>query len=408
MHEIIKRNLGYKVISLLLAIMLWLVVSIQGTGQGVSDAQTLTISLLAKNLPANLVLLSKLPPVRVSMKGNNPSFNVNELYAYVDLSGGTPGEHSYPVKIDPPAGINILDMQPNIISLQTDTVQEKMLPVQVSLTGNPAEGFTVGTPVLKPSAVNVRGPGAILANMDKVVVEVGVTGANDTFQVTRPVLFRDKSGKPIFGPDPDVQILNASPNTVDVIVPIQPQGLASKTIPLKVTSKGSPAKGMVLRSLQAVPAGVQVVGSQNALNGFDNLTIGPVDLTDITEDKVFTIPLDKVSLPPGVSFAPGTKITIVAQISPGPIQKIFTGLQVQVKNIPAGLDIDQSIPPIDVTVQGLPDSLKTVTPDQIQLWVDASGLSAGSYPNSKVYWQLPPGIDMVNVPQVTLSLKAKQ
>jgi hypothetical protein len=58
-------------------------------------------------------------------------------------------------------------------------------------------------------------------------------------------------------------------------------------------------------------------------------------------------------------------------------------------------------------VEGLPDILKDVASTQIQLWVDATGQVAGTYANTKVYWQLPPGVIMPTTPQVNYSLKAK-
>lgn len=406
MREILRRNLGYKIISLVLAIIAWLVVTNQGGTQTFNGDQTFTIPLVARNQPANIIIMSKLQPVRVHLSGSNPSFNINDIYAYVDLSNGTTGEHNYTVKIDPLPGIKVLDLQPQQVAIRLDTVQEKILPVQVIVSGNPANGYVAGTPIVRPSAVNVRGPSSVLGTLNKVVVEVSLNGANQNMEVYRPVLFRDKEGKPILGPDPTVDIFNTSPSNVDVIVPIQPKGLASKMIPIRVNSTGTVAKGMVLQSLTPTPDSVQVLGPSSTLKGFDSLTLGPVDLTGLAANKVFQIPPDKVSLPSGVSFAAGTALNIVAQVSSGPIQKVIEGVPVEVKNIPDGLALDQAPGAINVTVQGLPDVLNSLTAGQIQLWIDATGLDAGSYTDSKVFWQLPPGVTMVSTPQATFSLKA--
>lgn len=407
MLKIFRRNLGVKVISFLFAILFWLFVMNQGTSDKLIPEQTLTIPLVASGLPQNMVVMTQLPLVRVRLQGINPSANIKDIYAQIDLSGGAPGERSYVINVNTPVGTKVVDVQPANIKLQLDNVQEKTVPVEAIVSGVPADGYQLGTTFVKPSAVNVRGPSSILSTLTKVTVEISATGANETIQISRPVSFRDKEGKPIFGPNPSADILSAFPSTVDVIVPVVAKGLSSKMVPLKVTSSGTPAQGKILRSLVPSPSSVQVLGTPQALKGFDSLNLGPVDITNLAEDKAFQIPIEKVTLPQGVSFSAGTTLSIVAQIGLGIIQKGISGVAVQIRNLGTGLDIDQPVAPIDIVVEGLPDILKDVTPSQIQLWVDATGQVAGTYANAKVYWQLPPGVTMPTTPQMNYSLKAK-
>jgi len=406
MLEIFRRNLGVKVVSFLFAILFWLFVLNQGTPDKLIPEQTLTIPLVVSGLNQNMVVMTQLPLVRVRLQGINPSANIKDIYAQVDLSAGAPGESTYVIKVNTPPGTNVVDLQPANIKLTLDTLQEKTVPVQAIVSGTPANDYQVGSLIIKPSAVNVRGPSSMLGTLDKVIVEISVTGANETIQVSRPVSFRDKEGKPIFGPNPSSDILSAYPSSVDVIVPVIAKELSSKMIPLKVTSNGTPALGMELRSLVPSPASVQVSGTLQALKGFDSVNIGPVDISNLAENKTFQIPIEQVTLPPGVSFLSGTTLSVIAQISPGPVQKSISKVAVQIRNIGEDLEIDQPISPIDIVIEGLSDSLKDVTADQIQLWVDASGQAVGSYTKVNVFWQLPPGVTMPTTPQVDYSLKA--
>lgn len=407
MLKIFRRNLGIKLISFLFAILFWLFVMNQGTHDKLIPEQTLTIPLVASGLPENMVVMTQLPLVRVRLQGINPSANIKDIYAQIDLSGGTPGERSYKVNVISVVGTNVVDVQPANIKLILDNVQEKTVPVEAIVSGVPAEGYQLGSTFVKPSAVNARGPSSILSTLNKVTVEISATGADETIQISRPVSFRDKEGNPIFGPNPSTDILSAFPSTVDVIAPVVAKGLSSKMVPLKVTSSGAPAQGKILRSLFPSPSSVQVVGTAQALKGFDALNLGPVNITDLTEDKVFQIPIDKVALPQGVSFNAGTTLSIVAQIGQGIIQKEISGVEVQIRNLGTGLEMDQPITPIDIVVEGLPEILKDVTATQIQLWIDTADQLEGTYDKAKVYWQLPPGVAMPTTPQVNYSLKAK-
>ncbi|MDP4159807.1 MAG: CdaR family protein [Bacillota bacterium] len=407
MRKMFRRNLGVKLISFLFAVLFWVFVMNQGATDKLIADQTLTIPLVANGLPQNMVVMTQLPLVRVRLQGINPSANIKDIYAQIDLSGGVPGERNYVIKVNTPPGTNVIDLQPSNIKLLLDNVEEKMVPVVATVTGTPAEGYQVGAPLVRPSAVNVRGPSSILGTLDKVTTEISATGARDTIQVSRPVSFRNKEGKPIFGPNPSADILSAYPSTVDVIIPIMSKGLSSKMIPLRVSSTGTPAQGKVLRSLIPSPSSVQVLGTPQALKGFDSLNLGPVDVSNLAEDKTFQIPIDKVTLPSGVTFFDGTTLSIIAQIGPGVIQKKISGVSVQIRNVGTGLETDPSMPSVDIVVEGLSDILENMTSSQIQLWVDSSGQEAGSYPNTKVYWQLPPGVTMPTTPQVNYSIKAR-
>jgi len=406
MVEIFRRNLVVKVVSFLFAILFWLFVLNQGETNKLLPEQTLTIPLVASGLDQNMVVMTQLPSVLVRFQTINPSGNIKDIFAQIDLTGGVPGESTYKISINTPPGTNFLDVQPSSIRVTLDSVQEKTVPVQAIVSGTPANDYQVGNPIIKPSAVNVRGPSSILGTLDKVIVEISVTGADETIQVARPVSFRDKEGKPIFGPNPTLDVLSAYPSSVDVIAPVIAKELSSKKIPLKVTSNGTPAPGMELRSLIPSPASVQVLGTLQALKGFDSVNLGPVDISNLDQDKTFQIPIEQVTLPPGVSFLKGTTLSVIAQIRPGPVQKSISKVAVQIQNIGKDLEIDQPTSPIDIVIEGLSNTLKDVTADQIQLWVDASGQEAGSYTDVKVYWQLPPGVTMITIPQVNYSLKA--
>ncbi|MEA4900695.1 YbbR-like domain-containing protein [Desulfitobacterium sp.] len=409
MHEVLKRNLGYKIVSLLLAILFWLWVTNTNTTptQTLNGDQTLTVTLVTKNIPSNSIVMTKLPSVRVRLKGNNPSVNVNDLYTYVDLSGADPGEHQYTIQMDPIPGVQIVELTPKTVNLTIDTVQEKMLPVQANITGTPAEGLMAGEPIIKPSIVNVRGPGSVLAGLDKVTVEMSIAEATESVTKSLPIMFRDKQGQSIFSSAPNMETLFASPGSVEVIVPIMAKDAASKTIPVSIKSEGEPAVGMNLRSLQAVPDRVQVWGKPGDLNAINALDLGTVSIAGLSENKTFQINSEKVNLPAGVSMSSGTNFTVVASIGKAAQTKTLTDMNVEVRNIPNELVLDQPPGKIEITVEAIPEILNQLTAGQILLWVDAAGQAEGSHSDVKVYWQLPSGVKMISTPSVSYSLKVK-
>ncbi len=407
MKEMLQRNIGYKAASLVLAILFWLWVTSTSPSQVLNPNETLTLSVVAKNLPANYVVMTKMPSVRVKLEGYNPSVNVNELFAYVDLGDSIPGEHEYEVKMNPIPNITIKDISPSVIKVEIDTVEERVFPVSLELSGEPAEGSLLGKPIIKPSVVNVRGPSSLLNQVDKVLVELNIARVSQTVQVSQPLVFRNIDNLPIYGPDPSVETITASPNTVDVIVPIISKGMESKRVPLDVSTKGEPAEGMEVRSVTVVPDGVQVYGDGEDLSKLEVLNIGSVDISGISETTSFEISSERVSLPVGLNFGYMSSFSVLVEIGPTIQEKTLYDVPLTLRNLDPDLVLEDSLPSISMTIKGYPEVLSTVTNEQITLWMDAKGQGEGEH-KGRFYWQLPSGVEMVSVPNVVYTLVPKE
>lgn len=405
MRDIIRRNLGYKVVALLLAIIFWLWITYQNEPDGLFGKQTLNVPLVIYNQPSNLVVISDIPSISVRLDNNNQGINVKELFAYVDLKDAMAGEHSYEVHMDAPEGVKIEDKSPGNVIIRLDMVKDKIVPVLAQIKGSPAGGFVAGQPLITPPVVNVRGPNSILENLENVVVEVEVTGMKESILVPRGVSFKDTENKGIFAPDPDLGSLHAYPDTVDVVVPIYPKGTASKTVPLRATTKGTPAQGMAVRMVSPLPAQVELMGNEESLNNIQSVNLGSVEVGGLSSNRVIDIPLSTIALPEGVSFAEGTKLSVMVYIGPSSINRTLKAIPVGVKNIPQGLTAE-TIPSIDLVVSGYPDVLDALKPGDVAAWVDAANLQEGSHPDITVLWEAPSGVAMVDVPKVTVVLKA--
>ncbi|NMA69089.1 MAG: hypothetical protein GX958_06700 [Desulfitobacterium sp.] len=407
MKEMFQRNLGYKAASLVLAILFWLWVTSQSPSQVLNPNETLTLSVVAKNLPANHVVMTKLPSVRVKLEGYNPSVNVNELYAYVDLADSIPGEHEYEVKMSPIPNITIKDISPSVIEVDIDTLEESIFPVSLELTGEPAEGSQLGKPIIRPESVNVRGPSRLLSQIDKVLVELNIARASQTVQMFLPVVFRDEDDLPIYGPDPSMEMITASPSSVEIIVPIVAKGMESKRIPLSASTVGNPAEGMEVRSITVLPDGAEVYGSEEDLAKVEVVSIGSVDIGGISKTTTFEVSSDRVSLPRGLTFASRMSFSVLVEVGPTIQEKTLYNVPITLRNIDPDLELKDPLPGISVTIKGYPEVLSDINSEKINIWLDAKGQKEGEH-QGKFYWQLPSGVDMVSIPNVVYTLVPKE
>lgn len=407
MYDILRRNLGYKIISLVLAIVFWLWITSQAEPAGLWGKQTREVPLVVNNQPANLVIISDIPSsITVRLDNNNieEGVNVKNLFAYIDLKDAVAGEQSYEVMIDAPEGVVIESKSPGAVVLKLDTVKDKIIPVIANIIGTPADGFIHGNPIITPPVVNVRGPTSVLDKLEEVVVEVNVTSASESMRVARPVTFKDMQGRGVFASNPNLESLQAFPNTVEIIVPLYAKGTASKTVPLKANTRGTPAQGLTVRAVTPLPSQIQLTGDEKVLNTIQQLSLGTVDVSGLTGNKVYNIPLTGIDLPEGVSFVEGTSLSVLVQIGPGSVDRVIKDIPVGIRNIPQNLAAEP-ISSVEITVRGFPDVLDTFKPGDISVWVDAAGMEEGVYPETDVLWKLPSGTTMIQVPKVKLVLK---
>lgn len=405
MRDILRRNLGYKLISLSLAIIFWLWITSQTEPIGKIGVYNINVPLVTYNQPSNIVIVSNIPPISVRLDNSNQGFSVEDLFAYIDLKDAVAGEHSYKVNLKTPEGVKIENISPSNVVLRLDTVKDKIVPLIVDIVGVPAEGFVAGDPIITPPVVNVRGPTSILENLENAYVEVNVSGKTESMKVAMPVSFKDPGGRGIFAPDPNLESLNSFPDTVEVVIPIYPAGTASKTVPLRVETTGTPAEGSAVRMVTPIPSQVLLMGTEKVLQPIQYVSLGRVEIGGLSSNKVVEIPLNSISLPEGVTFGEGTKLSVMVYIGPSSVSRTINNIPVGIRNIQEGLTAE-NIPAISLTVSGYPDTLDALKPGDISVWIDAAGLQAGTYPDTPALWKVPSGVTMVNVPKVQLILNS--
>ncbi|HKQ69902.1 MAG TPA: CdaR family protein [Polyangiaceae bacterium] len=178
--DLLIENLGLKLLSFAFALGLY------GFIHGAQDSQrTLPVDVTATPPPASAhrVLITPLPPlVRVTMRG--PKTILDELKAedidrfQVDLRSGKVDRIEFdPSTLHLPPGVHAEQVDPPSISLRWEDEVLREIPVQTSITGQPAAGFIVkGAPKVEPSTVRAIGP--------RSVVEVVQFARADAFDVT--------------------------------------------------------------------------------------------------------------------------------------------------------------------------------------------------------------------------------
>jgi hypothetical protein len=209
-----RHNLGLKVLSLSLALLLWSFV--HGTKR---TEREMMLALEFVGLPDSLTLAAPPPrTARVVLAGATQEFVFRRLLPgatlRVDLSEArSPAARILPgspaVSLRGGGDLEVVRMlEPAILELPLDRRIERAMPVRVTTRGTTAPGFVAGSARAEPRTCRVRGPASRLATAREVETEPVDIARQDRDVETSAVLL------------PPVPGAECDPTDVRVFVPI--------------------------------------------------------------------------------------------------------------------------------------------------------------------------------------------
>ncbi|HEX5873962.1 MAG TPA: CdaR family protein [Pyrinomonadaceae bacterium] len=202
LRRIFLEDWSLKLLSLAIAIVLWLLV----TGQ--NEPVTAHVNVQLNFIRPQSLEISNDPPrtVDVMLTGSrNKLDNLTslDLVATVDLSDQRTGERvlrlADKAQIPLPQGIKVDGFQPSAIPIRLEPIVERQVPVEAKLEGKPENGFEVYGVHPSKGSVTVRGPASRVNSLQKVMTEsIWLAGHKETFPAKNVA---------IDVPDPKVDLL---------------------------------------------------------------------------------------------------------------------------------------------------------------------------------------------------------
>jgi len=224
--DILRKNIGLKIFSLLFAFFLWSIIS-RGAG-GRTMEVSVSIPVEFQNLSTEMEMVEH-PTERVNVRFSGPRrivSNISQLGITLplDLDGAMEGLTTfelYPSAIKAPDMTKVTRISPSIISVILERSGEERFPIEPVIEGVPSPGFKVSAVTVDPLFVRLAGPRSSLAAVTMVqTASVDIEGAIDS--VEREVQLTL----------PDSRLRNTESSTVKVVVSIMPQdGEVKKSTP---------------------------------------------------------------------------------------------------------------------------------------------------------------------------------
>jgi YbbR domain-containing protein len=304
----------------------------------------------------------------------------NTIRAILDLSGLSSGEHTLQIQVQVPIRpVRIESVTPNTVTLTLETLATRTLPVELTISGEPALGYQAGEAGVEPAQIVVSGPLSMVEQVSNLHASVSLEGLRESIEASFPVTALDESGQP-------VNELGLNPAEVQVTLPILLQG-GYRDLAVKVVVHGQVASGYRLANISVSPPVVTVFSNDaalvNALPGV--LETQPLELDNANDDLSTRLAL---ALPEGVSLV--GEQTVLVQVGISPIQSSLTleNKAIEIIGLPDGWFIQVAPSVVDVILSGPLPLLDTLSPQDVRVEIDVTGLAEGIH-------QLTPNVEIL-------------
>lgn len=210
------KNLGLKLVSLLLACILWWYVSLPRREQVRERVVSASLSLVG--VKPSLVITT--PDIRSSIsvrvrgrKSDLRTLASQSLEASADLGSiNRPGEVEITIRphhINVPEEIEVVSIEPNKVRFRVEQLKQRAVPVRPYLEGSVPDGYLVGQATAEPALALCSGPESQIMKLAEVTTErIIMTGRTETFVQSVAIV----SDSPL------VRVI--SPLTTQVTVPV--------------------------------------------------------------------------------------------------------------------------------------------------------------------------------------------
>lgn len=285
---ILSRRFWMKLLSLLLAILLWNYVvsadtsltrtkNIAGVSGYISGQSTLTTYGLALlNDPTELL---EDITVRVEVAQSHYSqANAESVQVTADLSSvRRSGTQEVPLKATCSYG-RVTRILPETISLTFETLDSRLIPVNVELTGEQNEDSWYNISRTNPSAITVSGATSVVRSISQARVYSDVTGANASYLRAEPYVLLDAEGNEI-----SQNQLTRSASSITVVTDVYP----TRNIPISTAVEdvvsGRVAEGYAISEITVQPEYITVAAEQSLLDGISELLVEPISVEGLSQ-----------------------------------------------------------------------------------------------------------------------------
>ena len=383
----LTKNLGFKILAVVFAFILWLVVYN-------TDDPMITVSYTTNVTVENASAVTDMNKCYEVLNGTNTvSFAVTakrsvlnkledtDFTAVADMNRMIVNEDgdkaNVPIEITSKRSNSSLKYngKNKYLEVSLEDLMKRRFIITADTSGKVADGYALGeVTVTNPNVLNVSGPASIVNKIDSVVATIDVDGMSMNLSDNVIPALYDADGQEI-----DTTKLKLSNTTVTISAKI----LSVKEIPLVFSTSGVPYGDNRVVEISSKPETIKVKGSSTTLNPLSSLNI-PGDVLNVSgasEDITTTIDISEY-LPDGVELvnASDATVTVIVRIEAYELKKFnLSTSQINVNGLDSNYDLSFDQSTVAVTVSGLKNDLNKLNTSQLSASIDVTDLGVGTH-----------------------------
>ena len=285
----LTKNLGFKILAVVFAFILWLVVYN-------TDDPTITVSYTTNVTVENASAVTDMNKCYEVLNGTNTvSFAVTakrsvlnkledtDFTAVADMNRMIVNEDgdkaNVPIEITSKRSNSSLKYngKNKYLEVSLEDLMKRRFIITADTSGKVADGYALGeVTVTNPNVLNVSGPASIVNKIDSVVATIDVDGMSMNLSDNVIPALYDADGQEI-----DTTKLKLSNTTVTISAKI----LSVKEIPLVFSTSGVPYGDNRVVEISSKPETIKVKGSSTTLNPLSSLNI-PGDVLNVSGARI--------------------------------------------------------------------------------------------------------------------------
>ena len=380
----ITNNLYLKIISVLFAIIVWLIVVNVGDPVTTKTYNDVPVTVLHEEFltEENQIyqVLENTDTVNITVRARRSVLKEIKEEDFSVTADMRELIYMESVRIDVTCEkyedrIEAISQSHDTLLVSIEEMESKEFTVELETIGTPQEGYTVGKTSFQPAKITVSGPKSIVSRVERLAARVDVEGT--TAQVVEetviPVLY-NANGEVITDSH-----LTLSSQSCRVTVPIWP----TKSVAVVISPSGEVAAGYSYDKVTCYPTAITITGEQELLDKVTEIAVpeGVVDITDASKNLELNLDIEQY-LPQGIYLVDKSDATI--RVTVGVSSQVTRSYQMAVNqigllNAPEDYRVSFDVTQVSVVLRGTASELEQMSEADIKCTINLDGLGIGTH-----------------------------
>lgn len=414
MKNKLTDNLILKVLSVLMAILIWIVVLnindpsktriITGVKVEVMNESVITDNSQVYTITeGQLINVTVTGPRTIVDSLKSSDFTATADFKDLSQANSVPinveiNDYAYQQKV------TINKTSYNTVQLNIENLTEEEYDVEVKYAGTAVDNYVVADTKLDSPTVKITAPESVHENIKQVSVTVDISGMAKDFEVVVPVKVYDSKA---------VELVQAENNVSVNITNIKASNTVyyTKKIPVVYDEITSRVSGLELSRVSLSMNEVSIMGRKETVDEITQIMLPTesIVIDGMSSEVNIEYNLEEL-LPKGVYLNNTSKILTLTVFLEETVQKVLTidVADIGIKNIPDGMDasiVDNGT--VSVTIEGTKQIIEGLNPNSISAFVSLKYLEEG-ITSVPVELQLAEGVKQVTNATVRVSLTSTE